>query len=358
TTLLVPTLLVTTLTFSWITGHTPRWGLTPRSHGCDHRARGDLSRLPRPQAFLRALVDHTGDGAEKRRLQELCSRQGAADYNRFVRDSRACLLDLLLAFPSCQPPLGLLLEHLPKLQPRPYSCASSSLFHPGKLHFIFNIVEFWSDTTAVALRKGVCTGWLAALVESVLQPNTHASRADGEKALAPEISISPRATNFFHLPNDPSVPIIMVGPGTGIAPFIGFLQHREKLREHHPDGHFGAMWLFFGCRHKDRDYLFREELRHFLKCGILTHLKVSFSRDAPVGEEEAPAKYVQDSIQRHSEQVARVLLQEDGHVYVCGIDFVVSVNSEYVICAVDLAKENSFGFDSEKVGLGSFFFKA
>ncbi|KAJ8789121.1 hypothetical protein J1605_022222 [Eschrichtius robustus] len=269
-------------------------------------------------AFLRALVDHTGDGAEKRRLQELCSRQGAADYNRFVRDSRACLLDLLLAFPSCQPPLGLLLEHLPKLQPRPYSCASSSLFHPGKLHFIFNIVEFWSDTTAVALRKGVCTGWLAALVESVLQPNTHASRADGEKALAPEISISPRATNFFHLPNDPSVPIIMVGPGTGIAPFIGFLQHREKLREHHPDGHFGAMWLFFGCRHKDRDYLFREELRHFLKCGILTHLKVSFSRDAPVGEEEAPAKYVQDSIQRHSEQVARVLLQEDGHVYVCG----------------------------------------
>ncbi|XP_061043630.1 methionine synthase reductase [Eubalaena glacialis] len=277
----------------------------------------EIRAVPK-KAFLRALVDHAGDGAEKRRLQELCSRQGAADYNRFVRDSRACLLDLLLAFPSCQPPLGLLLEHLPKLQPRPYSCASSSLFHPGKLHFIFNIVEFWSDTTAVALRKGVCTGWLAALVESVLQPNTHASQADGEKALAPEISISPRATNFFHLPNDLSVPIIMVGPGTGIAPFIGFLQHREKLREHHPDGHFGAMWLFFGCRHKDRDYLFREELRHFLKCGILTHLKVSFSRDAPVGEEEAPAKYVQDSIQRHSKQVARVLLQENGHVYVCG----------------------------------------
>ncbi|XP_058919254.1 methionine synthase reductase isoform X2 [Kogia breviceps] len=209
-------------------------------------------------------------------------------------------------------------EHLPKLQPRPYSCASSSLFHPGKLHFIFNIVEFWSDTTAVALRKGVCTGWLATLVGSVLQPNTRASRADGDKALAPEISISPRTTNFFHLPNDPSVPIIMVGPGTGIAPFIGFLQHREKLQEHHPDGHFGATWLFFGCRHKDRDYLFREELRHFLKCGILTHLKVSFSRDAPVGEEEAPAKYVQDSIQRHSKQVARVLLQENGRVYVCG----------------------------------------
>ncbi|XP_014650513.1 PREDICTED: methionine synthase reductase isoform X2 [Ceratotherium simum simum] len=277
----------------------------------------EIRAIPK-KAFLRALVDCTSDGAERRRLRELCSRQGAADYNRFVRDACASLLDLLLAFPSCQPPLGLLLEHLPKLQPRPYSCASSSLFHPGKLRFIFNIVEFLSNTTMVVLRKGVCTGWLAMLVESFLQPHTHASHANGGKALAPEISISPRTTNSFHLPDDPSVPIIMVGPGTGVAPFIGFLQHREKLQEQHPDGDFGAMWLFFGCRHKDRDYLFREELRRFHKLGILTHLKVSFSRDAPVGDQEAPAKYVQDSIQLHSKQVARVLLQENGYIYVCG----------------------------------------
>lgn len=110
----------------------------------------------------------------------------------------------------------------------------------------------------------------------------------------------------------------MVGPGTGVAPFVGFLQHREKLQEQHPDGKFGAMWLFFGCRHKDRDYLFREELRHFLKTGVLTHLKVSFSRDAAPDGEEAPAKYVQDNLQRHSQQVARTLLQENGYVYVCG----------------------------------------
>uniref|UniRef100_A0A4X1TJA4 Methionine synthase reductase n=1 Tax=Sus scrofa TaxID=9823 RepID=A0A4X1TJA4_PIG len=273
----------------------------------------EIRAVPK-KAFLRALAEHSSDGAERRRLQELCSRQGTADYNRLVRDARACLLDLLLAFPSCQPP-GLLLEHLPKLQPRPYSCASSSLFHPGKLHFIFNIVEFSSHTTAKVLRRGVCTGWLATLVEPILQPN---ARADGEKAPAPKIYIAPRTANSFHLPGEPSAPVIMVGPGTGIAPFIGFLQH-EKLQEHHPAGHFGATWLFFGCRHKDRDYLFRDELRHFLKCGILTHLKVSCSREAPAGEEEeAPAKYVQDSIQRHGQQVARALLQERGYVYVCG----------------------------------------
>ncbi|XP_037654935.1 methionine synthase reductase isoform X3 [Choloepus didactylus] len=174
----------------------------------------EIRAIPK-KAFLRALVDYTSDGTEKRRLQELCSKQGAADYNRFVRDSCVTLLDLLCAFPSCQPPLHLLLEHLPKLQPRPYSCA------------------------------------------------------------------------------------------------------REKLQEQHPEGNFGAMWLFFGCRHKDRDYLFREELRHFLKSGILTHLRVSFSRDAPVGE-EAPAKYVQDNIQLYSKQVARILLHENGYIYVCG----------------------------------------
>uniref|UniRef100_A0A8D1SUJ8 Methionine synthase reductase n=1 Tax=Sus scrofa TaxID=9823 RepID=A0A8D1SUJ8_PIG len=274
----------------------------------------EIRAVPK-KAFLRALAEHSSDGAERRRLQELCSRQGTADYNRLIRDARACLLDLLLAFPSCQPPLGLLLEHLPKLQPRPYSCASSSLSHPGKLHFIFNIVEFSSHTTA-EVRRGVCTGWLATLVEPILQPN---ARADGEKAPAPKIYIAPRTANSFHLPGEPSAPVIMVGPGTGIAPFIGFLQHREKLQEHHPAGHFGATWLFFGCRHKDRDYLFRDELRHFLKCGILTHLKVSCSREAPAGEEEeAPAKYVQDSIQRHGQQVARALLQERGYVYVCG----------------------------------------
>lgn len=276
----------------------------------------EIRAVPK-KAFLRALADWSGSAAEKRRLQELCSRQGAADYSRFVRDAGVCLLDLLLAFPSCRPPLSLLLEHLPKLQPRPYSCASSSLLHPDKLHFVFNVVECPSNTTAAALRKGVCTGWLATLVAPFLQPNTEASQAGSPDGLAPKISISPRATQSFHLPDDPSAPVIMVGPGTGVAPFIGFLQHREKLQEQHPNGNFGAMWLFFGCRHKDRDYLFREELGHFVKIGVLTHLKVSFSRDAPA-EEEAPAKYVQDNLQRHSQQVARILLQEKGHIYVCG----------------------------------------
>ncbi|XP_058536170.1 methionine synthase reductase isoform X3 [Ochotona princeps] len=145
----------------------------------------EIRAVPK-KACLRALADYTRNSAEKRRLQELCSKQGAAHYNRFVRDACACLLDLLHAFPSCRPPLSLVLEHLPKLQPRPYSCASSSLYHPGKVHFVFNIVEFVSNATTMVLRKGVCTGWLATRVSSFLQPNSEDPHEDGREGPAPQ----------------------------------------------------------------------------------------------------------------------------------------------------------------------------
>ncbi|KFP72315.1 Methionine synthase reductase, partial [Apaloderma vittatum] len=80
----------------------------------------EIRAVPK-KAFLRALVECTSDAGEKRRLQELCSRQGASDYTRFIRDSSVCLLDLLHAFPSCKPSLNLLIEHLPKFQARSYS---------------------------------------------------------------------------------------------------------------------------------------------------------------------------------------------------------------------------------------------
>ncbi|NXS61921.1 MTRR reductase, partial [Brachypteracias leptosomus] len=130
----------------------------------------EIRAIPK-KAFLRALVECTSDVGEKRRLQELCSRQGASDYTRFIRDSNVCLLDLLHAFPSCKPSLNLLIEHLPKLQARSYSASSSNLYHPGKLCFVFNIVEFPACPTRPVSWKGVCTGWLAELVAPLLHPN-------------------------------------------------------------------------------------------------------------------------------------------------------------------------------------------
>ncbi|NXC68937.1 MTRR reductase, partial [Anhinga anhinga] len=276
----------------------------------------EIRAIPK-KAFLRALVEYTSDGGEKRRLQELCSRQGASDYTRFIRDSNVCLLDLLHAFPSCKPSLNLLIEHLPKLQARSYSVSSSNLYQPGKLCFVFNIVEFPACPTRPVSRKGVCTGWLAELVTPLLHPSKNTLDTKGRSSFSAEkISIFARPNNTFRLPVDPSLPFMMVGPGTGISPFIGFLQHRQKLREEHTDWEFGETWLFFGCRHQDRDYLFKQ-LRCFLENGTLTHLKVCFSRDSSTAE-VAPPKYVQDVIRLYAKEVARVLLKERGYFYICG----------------------------------------
>ncbi|XP_071592803.1 methionine synthase reductase isoform X1 [Heliangelus exortis] len=276
----------------------------------------EIRAVPK-KAFLRALVECTSDAGEKRRLQELCSRQGASDYTQFIRDSNVCLLDLLRAFPSCKPSLNLLIEHLPKLQARSYSVSSSNLYQPGRLRFVFNIVEFPACPTRPVARKGVCTGWLAELVAPLLHPNKNTLDTKGISTSTEKISIFSRPNNTFHLPADPSVPFVMVGPGTGISPFIGFLQHRQKLREEHTDWEFGETWLFFGCRHQDRDYLFKDELKCFLENGTLTHLKVCFSRDSTTAE-VAPPKYVQDVIRLYAKEIARVLLKEGGYFYVCG----------------------------------------
>ncbi|KAJ8277709.1 hypothetical protein GJAV_G00078880 [Gymnothorax javanicus] len=273
----------------------------------------EIRSVPK-KAFLRALVDYTTDAGEKRRLQELCSKQGSADYNRFVRDPSLCLLDILRAFSSCSPPLSLLIEHLPELKPRSYSVASSSLLHPGKLHIVFNVVEFPACPERPVRRRGVCTGWLSDLVSPVL----FGSQGVAAGSFAPpKVFISLRSNVTFRLPSDRAVPIIMVGPGTGVAPFIGFLQHREKERQENLDAVFGETWLFFGCRHEDREFLFREELERFVENGTLTHLLVSFSRDSP-DEKEARPRYVQHNLLLHAQQVAKILLKQNGCFYVCG----------------------------------------
>ncbi|XP_048466571.1 methionine synthase reductase isoform X2 [Rhincodon typus] len=280
----------------------------------------EIRSVPK-KACLRALAEYTSDSSEKRRLQELSSKQGTADYTRYMRDHNICLLDILRALPSCRPPLSLLLEHLPKLQVRSYSAASSPKYHPGKLHFVFNIVEFPSCPEKPIKRRGVCTGWLAEQVTSMLQNyenETIISDCLSNGFELPQISIFSRHNPFFHLPAVMAAPIIMVGPGTGIAPFIGFLQHRQKQKEENPDFASGETWLFYGCRHHDRDYLFRNELKGFQDNGTLTQLKVCFSRDLPKDTTAGKPKYVQHLLHLFAEDVAKMLLDENGYFYVCG----------------------------------------
>ncbi|KAM8882009.1 methionine synthase reductase isoform 1-T2 [Synchiropus picturatus] len=278
----------------------------------------DFRSVPK-KAFLRTLVEYTADGVEKRRIQELCSKQGAMDYNLYVRESSLSVLELLTAFPSCSPPLSVLVEHLPKLQPRPYSAASSSERHQGKLHFVFNVVEFPAQLWRPKGRRGLCTGWLSDLINSILIFRGSGDTISSPVQEKPQIHVSLRPNCSFRAPTDPSVPFIMVGPGTGVAPFIGFLQQREFLRLQNPDTDFGETWLFFGCRHRDRDYLFRDELEGFVSNKTLNHLKVCFSRETEEDRDTAAhPKYVQHNMLHHSQQIMNILFDQSGFLYVCG----------------------------------------
>ncbi len=200
----------------------------------------------------------------------------------------ADLLDLLEAFPSARPPLADLVRALPSLKPRLYSIASSQAAVGEQVHLCVSAVR---TQRRARVRSGVASVHLA-------------DRAHGGSALQAAIHVSP-----FRLPTDPAIPVIMVGPGTGIAPFRAFLQHRAASGISAATG--GRAWLFFGDQHAASDFLYRTELEQWQEQGVLSRLDLAFSRD------QTKKIYVQD---RMSEQAAELWtwLREGGHFYVCG----------------------------------------
>ncbi|XP_077996857.1 methionine synthase reductase-like [Glandiceps talaboti] len=264
-------------------------------------------RMPPKKAFIRLLAAYTNNENEKRRLQELCSRQGSEDYEQFIRCANISVVDILAAFLSCCPPIERLLEMLPRLQARPYSVSSSPLSDAEKLEFAFNVIEIPHGNGRHGDRQGVCTGWMNKLTNH-LQENSGTQEN-------PQIPIFKRTNNSFHLPDDINTPLIMIGPGTGVAPFIGFLQHRyHQQQRQQPSVEFGETWLFFGCRHRNRDYIFREQLEQFERDRTLSKLCVSFSRDGGLDK----PRYVQDAMKSHQTELAQLVLDKNGIIYVCG----------------------------------------
>nr|WP_310618168.1 sulfite reductase subunit alpha [Pantoea cypripedii] len=171
------------------------------------------------------------------------------------------------------------------LQHRAYSISSSSKAHPNQVHLTIASVRYHSAGRA---RNGVCSTYLAERVRR------------GEK---PAIFISPNKA--FRVPANNKAPLIMVGPGTGIAPFRAFLQERKVT------GAEGKNWLFFGDQHQEHDYIYQDELNEWQQSGLLTHLDLAFSRDQ---EEKI---YVQNRmLEKGAELYA--WLQEGAYFYVCG----------------------------------------
>ena len=178
-----------------------------------------------------------------------------------------------------------LVAMLRPLQHRAYSISSSSKAHPNQVHLTIASVRYHSGGRE---RKGVCSTYLAERVRR------------GEK---PAIFISPNKA--FRVPANNNAPLIMVGPGTGIAPFRAFLQERQSTSAE------GKNWLFFGDQHQEHDYIYEDELNGWQQSGLLTHLDLAFSRDQ---EEKI---YVQNRmLEKGAELYA--WLQDGAYFYVCG----------------------------------------
>jgi sulfite reductase (NADPH) flavoprotein alpha-component len=195
------------------------------------------------------------------------------------------LVDLLLEFPGVVHDPAELVAMLPKLSPRLYSISSSPLAHAGQVHTTVAVVRYHAHNRE---RGGVCS-------------TLFADRA----SVSDRLPIYIQPNKKFRLPKDLAAPVIMIGPGTGIAPFRGFLHERRAI------GATGRNWLFFGERNSSTDYLYRDELEAMQTDGHLTRLDTAFSRD------QERKIYVQD---RMIEQASTfwTWLQDGASVYVCG----------------------------------------
>ena len=193
------------------------------------------------------------------------------------------VVDFLVEHPSITFAPQEFVALLSKLQPRLYSIASSLKACPNAVHFIVDVVKYKSHGRT---RKGVCSTFLADRCSSSPAP------------------IFPTASKF-RLPEDGDVPIIMVGPGTGVAPFRAFLQERQVI------GARGKTWLFFGSQREKSDFFYKTDFESFIADGVLTRLDTAFSRD------QAHKIYVQDRMMGSSGELWK-WIEEGAHFYVCG----------------------------------------
>lgn len=214
----------------------------------------------------------------------------AERYRTEVLGKRKSVFDLLEEHPACELPFHLYLEMLSLLAPRYYSISSSPSGDPARCSVTAAVVEA-PASSGRGIYNGVCSNFLAR-------------RRAGDT-----IQATVRETKAgFRLPDDAAVPIIMIGPGTGLAPFRGFLQERADRKAR--SASLGPSMLFFGCRHPEQDYLYAAELKAFAANGI-TELHTAFSRA------DGPKTYVQHLVAAQQDKVWN-LIEQGAIIYVCG----------------------------------------
>ena len=252
-------------------------------------------------------------------VEKYATATGNPDLLKLVEDKAAMreyieprqIFDIIRQNPA-QLEAQTLVDCLRKLQARLYSIASSQAEVEEEVHLTVGLVEFDAFGSE---HLGGCSGYLARRAEEGCKVKVFSEHNDN-----------------FRLPANDETPIIMVGPGTGIAPFRAFLQERDAREAS------GKNWLFFGNPHFTQDFLYQVEIQSYLKSGLLTKVDVAFSRD------QAEKVYVQDKLRKNSQEVF-AWLEAGAHFYICGDANRMAKDVHQAL--VDIIKENS-GKDDEQ----------
>ncbi|MFF3511306.1 molybdopterin-dependent oxidoreductase [Streptomyces sp. NPDC002573] len=237
----------------------------------------DITRIT--PDLLRFVADRTRDDRELRQLLRPDNKDGLARWS-WGRQAVDVVAEHTVKA-SAEEWTGV----LKRLRPRLYSISSSPLVDPRRVSLTVSVVRY--EGLHGRRRSGVCGGFLADT-----EPDT-------------AVPVFVQRAPHFRPPIDGSTPMVMVGPGTGIAPFIGFLQERREL------GHMAPNWLFFGEQHRATDFYYEDELTSLHREGVLTRLDTAFSRD------QRAKVYVQDRMREHGPELWH-WLRDGARLYVCG----------------------------------------
>jgi sulfite reductase (NADPH) flavoprotein alpha-component len=236
-------------------------------------------RVPR-EVLYKLLARESKNEADRSRLSKLAEDDAQAE-SLGVHD----VLDVLVEFSSARPRIGDFVAALGRVQPRLYSIASSRKKHKDEAHLTVGVLRYEMNDRAY---QGVGSSFVAEYLKPGRTVSVFVQRAHG-----------------FRLPADPAASVIMVGPGTGIAPFRAFLQEREAA------GASGRNWLFFGNQRRDRDFLYCTDLEDFAEKRVLSRMDLAFSRD------QTSKVYVQHKMLEAAEELWR-WLDNGAYFYVCG----------------------------------------
>jgi sulfite reductase alpha subunit-like flavoprotein len=366
---------------------------------------------PMKKKRLYLLAQYATDPVERRALHLLCSNASGGDddrngsggkelsnlYQSYVEDQRRTVVDILKEFPSCQSiTLEGLLGCLPAIPPRYYSVCSSPLKdrndelhgHHFHLKVAFSVVDYLSPSALHDPKSNRRIGGLATrYLECLCSPFLCSSVNNVIDFPKPTISIFPKPTHEFRLPPNLSTPLILIGPGTGIAPFLGFLSHRQAqiaslesteaaemasegtwrggyeldTEELHISKHdarglnlavdfmrkqkAGDVDVFFGCRYSDHDWLYQKEIEEFKSLGIVSNLYLAFSREK--GQKEKT--YVQTIMTKDEKcgrRLVEMITEKNASVYVCGDGNAMGRDVQDAI--VKLLAEKKYGDDVDE----------